>query len=345
MRRSAHIAVGTPGASVSDETHRASTGAVLPDGARVFDFTRGRNLLVASTGGHLAELWRLQPEQARGHRSWITFDTPQSRDLLEGEEVVFVPYIAPRDVRGVLRGARIISRVVRRTRPDAIVSTGAAVALSAGLVASTARLPMVYIESVARLQGPSMTGAILARSRRVSTWTQVEDWATSRWPVTQSVLARYERLPDVEGPACDRPRLFVTLGTIAPYRFDALVDGVLATGLADENTTWQLGSSLRSDLPGRVHAGLGYREMQRAIADADLVVTHAGVGTVLDVLDGGKLPVVVPRRSSRGEHVDDHQTDLARHLSEAGLSATLDASQLSRGAILAAARARVGRLS
>ncbi len=163
--------------------------------------------------------------------------------------------------------------------------------------------------------------------------------------MTQNVFARYERLPDAERIASERPRMFVTLGTIAPYRFDALVDGLLATGLADENTTWQLGSSPRADLPGEVHVNLGYREMQRAIADADLVVTHAGVGTVLDVLDSGKLPVVVPRRSSRGEHVDDHQTDLARHLSTAGLSATFDAMELSRGAILAAAHSRVGRLS
>jgi UDP-N-acetylglucosamine--N-acetylmuramyl-(pentapeptide) pyrophosphoryl-undecaprenol N-acetylglucosamine transferase len=310
-----------------------------------FDFATGTNLLVASTGGHLAELWRLQPEGARSHRSWVTFDTPQSRDLLRGEDVTYVPYVAPRDVPGVLHAARRIARLASHDRPDVIVSTGAAVALSAGIVASLKRIPMVYIESIARLHGPSLTGSILARSPRIETWTQVSSWANKQWPAAKSVLAQYERVEVDQRVAPHDLNLFVTVGTIAPYRFDALIDSLLKAGLVNETTTWQLGSTTRHDLPGRVHAELGYEQIQQAIREADVIVTHAGVGTVLDVLEAGKVPVVVPRTAARREHVDDHQMDLARHLAAAQLSVSLDASELRQEEVLAAAGMRVRRRS
>lgn len=319
-----------------------SRGSLSSEVRRSFDFTTGMNLLVASTGGHLAELWRLQSEGARSHRAWVTFDTPQSRDLLKGEDVTYVPYVAPRDVAGVLRAAWLIARVVRRVGPDAIVSTGAAVALSAGIAASVRGIPMVYIESIARLHGPSLTGRILAHGNRIETWTQVHSWANKRWTAAESVLTQYERIQsDLVVPR--DPILFVTLGTIAPYRFDALIDGLLKSGLASDTTTWQLGTSTRHDLPGHVHLELGFKQVQEAIERADIVVTHAGVGTVLDVLDAGKVPVVVPRTAARHEHVDDHQKDLAQYLDAMRLSVTLDASELRQEDILAAGGMRVTR--
>ena len=50
-------------------------------------------LLVASTGGHLKQLHQLHRRLTTisGPYVWATFDTPQSRSLLEGEEVEFVP--------------------------------------------------------------------------------------------------------------------------------------------------------------------------------------------------------------------------------------------------------------
>jgi UDP-N-acetylglucosamine transferase subunit ALG13 len=48
-------------------------------------------------------------------------------------------------------------------------------------------------------------------------------------------------------------------------------------------------------------------------------VTHAGVGSVIVALSAGKRPVVVPRRRSLGEAVDDHQLQLGRRFAEVGL--------------------------
>ena len=52
--------------------------------------------------------------------------------------------------------------------------------------------------------------------------------------------------------------------------------------------------------------------------DADIIVTHGGAGSIIRSLKEGKIPVVVPRLRMYGEHVNDHQRDLARSLSAKG---------------------------
>jgi UDP-N-acetylglucosamine--N-acetylmuramyl-(pentapeptide) pyrophosphoryl-undecaprenol N-acetylglucosamine transferase len=52
----------------------------------------------------------------------------------------------------------------------------------------------------------------------------------------------------------------------------------------------------------------------RALQAADVLVCHGGSGVLVDALESGLVPVVVPRLASLGEHVDDHQIDFARAL-------------------------------
>jgi UDP-N-acetylglucosamine transferase subunit ALG13 len=99
---------------------------------------------------------------------------------------------------------------------------------------------------------------------------------------------------------------------------------------------WQLGSTDRNDLPGKVYTDLKADEFTRLIRECDVVVTHAGVGTAMHILDQGKCPVLVPRRKEKGEHVDDHQTQIARELSRRGVAVTADAGELTFEHLLAA---------
>ena len=92
-----------------------------------------KTLFVASAGGHLAELVRLEP-RLRGipdEGTWVTFDTPQSRSLLENRDVVFVRHTYPRDVAGVVRNLATARRLLgRATEYSAVVSNGSGIALS-----------------------------------------------------------------------------------------------------------------------------------------------------------------------------------------------------------------------
>ncbi len=58
---------------------------------------------------------------------------------------------------------------------------------------------------------------------------------------------------------------------------------------------------------------------QSCIRESSIVITHGGVGSIVSCLLAEKKPIVVPRRFDHGEHVDDHQYELAGKLAEMGL--------------------------
>jgi UDP-N-acetylglucosamine transferase subunit ALG13 len=65
-------------------------------------------------------------------------------------------------------------------------------------------------------------------------------------------------------------------------------------------------------------AFMPFDELNARMREADVVVTHAGVGSVLCAREAGHVPVVVPRLHRFGEHVDDHQLELVAALAEDG---------------------------
>jgi UDP-N-acetylglucosamine transferase subunit ALG13 len=62
-----------------------------------------------------------------------------------------------------------------------------------------------------------------------------------------------------------------------------------------------------------------YEEVRDNMRKASCVISHAGVGTILTALDIGHVPIVIPRLHAYGEHVDNHQLELASQLSDRGL--------------------------
>jgi UDP-N-acetylglucosamine transferase subunit ALG13 len=85
---------------------------------------------------------------------------------------------------------------------------------------------------------------------------------------------------------------------------------------------------------------LGADDFDRALADAELIVSHGGT-TMMTIARLGKVPVAMPRRHKYGEHVNDHQVQLVEALaaeglvipaSEAGdLEAALERARAARG--------------
>ncbi|MCK5878671.1 MAG: hypothetical protein KAH24_02760 [Holophagae bacterium] len=63
---------------------------------------------------------------------------------------------------------------------------------------------------------------------------------------------------------------------------------------------------------------LSFDELRDAIRQADLVIAHGGVGSVLLALEEGKIPLVLPRRADLGEHVDNHQIEFVKRMEQEG---------------------------
>ncbi len=122
--------------------------------------TRHHVLLVGSSGGHLAQLIRLEGWWRDHDRTWVTFDKPDALSLLADEDVVWAHHPTTRNVGNLLRNLRLAARVLKRTRPDVVVSTGAGVAVPFFVLARLRRIPTVYVEVFDRIDSPTLTGRL-----------------------------------------------------------------------------------------------------------------------------------------------------------------------------------------
>ena len=286
-------------------------------------------LLVASTGGHLKQLHQLHGrlDGVSGPFCWATFDTPQSRSLLAGETVDFVPFVGGRDPGNVGRNLLHANRILKQRNVRTVVSTGSAVALPFFVLGRARGLSCHYIESAARSQGPSVTGKMIRRIPGVHRYTQYRRWSGGGWAFGGAVFDSFEA---VEAPGRDRiRRVVVTLGTYRGYEFPRLIERLLAILPPEAEVLWQTGETdvSRFGIEGR--EALPEKELTEAMERSDVVVAHAGVGAALAALEVGKRPVLVPRRLALGEHVDDHQIQVASELVERGLALFVEASDLS----------------
>jgi UDP-N-acetylglucosamine:LPS N-acetylglucosamine transferase len=134
-------------------------------------------LLVCSTGGHLLQLVALRDSWEPFSRVWVTFDKSDARSLLSGEHVVYAYGPTNRSIRNLLRNLWIACRVLARVRPKVLVTTGAGVAVPFAWIARLRGTRVVYVESLARVERPSLSYRLIApvASRRYVQWPQLAD--------------------------------------------------------------------------------------------------------------------------------------------------------------------------
>ena len=60
-------------------------------------------------------------------------------------------------------------------------------------------------------------------------------------------------------------------------------------------------------------------EMKKYIIDSSFVITHAGVGTIMECVENNKEIVVLPRKEKYAEHVNNHQEEIASEMEKNGL--------------------------
>jgi len=91
---------------------------------------------------------------------WVTLAGVEVDSVLAGETVVigYGPAVGNRRLRDVLRNTVLAWQVVRRYDPEVILSTGAGLAVPFFLVGKLRRRRLVYVESLSRVRGLSLTG-------------------------------------------------------------------------------------------------------------------------------------------------------------------------------------------
>lgn len=120
--------------------------------------------------------------------------------------------------------------------------------------------------------------------------------------------------------------IFVIMG-MEVHPFDRLaraVDELAKNDVVHEEFFVQLGSCTYVPMHARFERYLSFGEVCERIRRSTTVITHAGAGSTLVCIRQGKHPIVVPRHSRWGEHVDEHQLPFAEKLRDGGLATLVD---------------------
>ena len=120
-----------------------------------------RALLVCSPGGHLAEMLLLEDSWQHLETSWVTLRGEGVDRLLAGRRVTFAHGPTNRSIRRLILNFFLAWRVLRRERPDAILSTGAGVAVPFFIVGRMLGCRLVFVESFARTSELSLSGRLV----------------------------------------------------------------------------------------------------------------------------------------------------------------------------------------
>ncbi|MDG9319913.1 UDP-N-acetylglucosamine transferase subunit ALG14 [Streptococcus pneumoniae] len=145
--------------------------------------------LVGSSGGHLTHLYLLKPFWKDRERFWVTFDKEDARSILENE--IFYPCYYPtnRNLKVLIKNTILAFKILRKERPDIIVSSGAAVAVPFFYLGKIFGAKTVYIEVFDRIDAPTMTGKLV-------------------YPVTDRFIVQWEEMKKVYPKAINLGGIF-----------------------------------------------------------------------------------------------------------------------------------------
>ncbi len=114
--------------------------------------------LVGSSGGHLSQLYMLKSFWQDKERFWVTFDKEDARSLLAGEKMYSCYYPTNRSLKALLINTKLAIKVLRKERPDLIISSGAAVAVPFFYVGKLTGAKLIYIEVYDRVNRATLSG-------------------------------------------------------------------------------------------------------------------------------------------------------------------------------------------
>ncbi|QNV37323.1 UDP-N-acetylglucosamine--LPS N-acetylglucosamine transferase [Rothia terrae] len=114
-------------------------------------------MLVASAGGHLAQLIALDKFWKDHERTWVTFQLPEVEAALKDETVHWAYFPTTRNIPNAVRNFGLAWKVLRKERPDTIITAGAAVSVPFFLVGKMLKMRTVFIEAYDRITMPTMS--------------------------------------------------------------------------------------------------------------------------------------------------------------------------------------------
>ena len=114
--------------------------------------------------------------------------------------------------------------------------------------------------------------------------------------------------------------IFVTVGTQdKPFvrLIKAVEDAVIAGRIIDEVIV-QAGNTEYDSKVLNVLNYVPFDEFNEYLSKANIIITHGGVGSILNALKLKKKTIAVPRLKKYGEHINDHQLQVIQKMTQDG---------------------------
>jgi len=118
-------------------------------------------LLVCSRGGHLFQLYLLKEFWKDYDRLWVTSSGCDSRVLLKDEPVCYAHFPTNRNIVNFVRNLFLAFRILKKEKPDFVVSTGAGVAVPFIYAAKALKIKTVYLECLGQAKRLSLSGRLV----------------------------------------------------------------------------------------------------------------------------------------------------------------------------------------
>lgn len=111
--------------------------------------------------------------------------------------------------------------------------------------------------------------------------------------------------------------ILVTLGT-QEQKFYRLLDALENSKTKEKIIVQAGGSSDYQSKKMKIFRFIDYKEMEKYIDEADLIITHGGTGSIVMALQKGKKVIGCARLEKYGEHINDHQKEIISVFAEEG---------------------------
>lgn len=116
--------------------------------------------------------------------------------------------------------------------------------------------------------------------------------------------------------------ILVTLGT-QKQQFTRLLDYIENASIDDEIIV-QAGFTKYHSSKMKIFDFIDYDKMNQYLDKADLIITHAGTGSIVSALQKNKKVIACARKSEYQEHVDNHQEEIVSVFYEEGYILKID---------------------
>ena len=120
--------------------------------------------------------------------------------------------------------------------------------------------------------------------------------------------------------------ILVLLGTQnnSFHRLLEEVDKNIENGNIQEKVVVQAGFTKYKSKNMEIFDMVPQDKFDKHINEADIVITHGGVGSMESAIKKGKKVIAVPRLKKYGEHVNDHQKEIIETFRKQGLIIGID---------------------